>query len=131
MASFLSPILRAPGVSHTLVHQGTGAVVADRVVGAFDSASRRKGLLGLDSMPAGEALIIAPSNAVHTFFMRFAIDVAFAARDGRIVKVCSAVPARRLCIAWRGFAAIELAAGSLSAAGVTVGDFVCVNPASR
>ena len=32
-------------------------------------------------------LVIAPTNAIHTFFMRFAIDVAFVARDGRVLKV--------------------------------------------
>jgi ethanolamine transporter EutH len=33
--------------------------------------------LGRDGLPDGTALVIAPSNAVHTFFMRFAIDVIF------------------------------------------------------
>ena len=108
-----------------------GSPVCERCLLAETPLTRLKGLLGRRGLEQGEGLLLRPAASIHTFFMRFAIDVAFAARDGRIVKVCSAVPARRLCIAWRGFAAIELAAGSLSAAGVTVGDFVCVNPASR
>src|SRR5512143_1264020 len=104
MASFVAPLLRNPALAHSLVNTHTGAVVANRLLAAFDSASRRKGLLGLDSLPEGSAMLIAPSNAVHTFFMRFPIDIAFLARDGRVLKVRPAVPARRIAAALRGYA---------------------------
>ena len=90
--SFFSPVLRTPAAKHRLVNQRNGVIVAEAVVAAFDSASRRRGLLGLDAMPAGQALIIAPSNAIHTWSMRFAIDVAFITRSGRIVKIRSTCP---------------------------------------
>jgi hypothetical protein len=76
MPSFLNPLLRNPGIPHVLVNARTGAMIARQLLTAFDSASRRKGLLGRESLAEGTALIIAPSNAVHTFFMRFPIDVA-------------------------------------------------------
>ena len=63
---------------------------------AFDSASRRTGLLRHESLPAGTGIIIAPSNAIHTFFMRFAIDVAFVTKDGKVVKLRAAVPPWRM-----------------------------------
>src|SRR4029453_17548596 len=99
MPSFIAPILRNPTVAHNLVNARTGGVVASRLLLAFDSSSRRKGLLGRNSLDEGTAMLIAPSNAVHTFFMRFRIDVAFLAKDGRVLKVRHAVPARRVTAA--------------------------------
>src|SRR5688572_10411434 len=92
MATFLKPVLRNPGEpydpgEYQLRNERTGAVLATRILTAFDSASRRTGLLRHDSLPAGTGLIIAPSNAVHTFFMRFAIDVAFVTKEGKVVKL--------------------------------------------
>ena len=93
---------------------------------AFDSASRKRGLLGRDGLPAGHALIIAPSNMVHTFFMRFPIDVLIASRDGRVVKARTSVPARRIVGALRGFAVIEMAANELARSGTLAGDRIVV-----
>ena len=89
---------------------------------AFDSATRRKGLLGRDSLPAGEGLVIAPCNAVHTWFMRFAIDVAFVSRQGKILKIRHAVPPWRLTGSLRAHAVIELPAGTLAQTETRPGD---------
>ena len=113
-----------------LVNARTGAIVADHLLTAFDSASRRQGLLGRDSLPDGNALIIAPSNAVHTFFMRFPIDIAFVRRDGRVIKVRSAVVPRRLSAAIRGFAVVELPAGALARSRTEAGDILICRPAT-
>jgi uncharacterized protein len=59
---------------------------------------------------------------VHTFFMKFPIDIVFVQRDGRVRKVCERVPARRLAGSLRAFAVIEMAAGSVAACPVTAGD---------
>jgi len=90
----------------------TGGVVADTLLPAFDSASRRTGLLKHDSLDARTAMVIAPTNAVHTFFMRFPIDIAFVARDGRILKIAANVRPWRIAAAWGGYAVVEMAAGS-------------------
>jgi uncharacterized membrane protein (UPF0127 family) len=127
MATFLTPLLREPAVARRLVNVRTGQVVASELLTAFDSASRRKGLLGRDSLPEGAAMLIAPSNAVHTFFMRFPIDVAFLARDGRVLKVRHAVPARRMTAAIRAYAVAELPAGTLQRADVRAGDVLALH----
>src|SRR5918993_3983765 len=53
----------------------TGTVIADRVAVAATRATRRTGLLHHTSLPDGEGLWIVPSRGVHTFGMKFAIDV--------------------------------------------------------
>ena len=77
-------------------------------------------------MPEGSALIIAPSQAIHTFSMRFSIDVAFVAKDGLVLKVRQAVPPRRIAVSLRAFAVIELPAGALEASDTKAGDRLLV-----
>src|SRR5215510_15098084 len=113
MPSFLSPLLREPTRPFRLVNARTGEVVANHLIGAFDSETRRTGLLAHESMPAGSAMIIAPTNAIHTFFMKFAIDVLFVTRDGVVLKTRRALAPWRMSAAWRAHAVIELAAGAL------------------
>lgn len=93
---------------------------------AFDSKSRKKGLLGRDSLADGAALVIAPCSAVHTFAMRFPIDVIFARRDGRIIKMRKAMAASRITGAIGAFAVVEMAAGTIERAAVHVGDRLVV-----
>jgi uncharacterized protein len=126
MASFLAPLLRAPSGNYRLQNTRNGLVVADQLWSAFDSATRKKGLLGRDSMPDGSALLIAPSNAIHTFFMRFPIDIAFVARDGRVVSVRTALPAWRIAFAVRAYAVVELPAGSLARSETVAGDVLSI-----
>ncbi len=127
MASFLNPLLRAPGRPARLTNTRHGGTVAADVQTAFDSKTRNKGLLGRDGLPEGSALVIAPSNAIHTFFMRFPIDVAFVARDGRVLKTRAAIPAWRLSAAWRAFAVIEVPAGTLARTDTVAGDVLGVD----
>jgi uncharacterized protein len=109
-----------------IVNECTGVPLATRVEAAFDSASRKKGLLGRDGLARRHAIVIAPSNAIHTFFMRFAIDVVFAAKDGTVVGLRKSLPAWRIAIAPRAYCAIELAAGSIARNSVAVGDRLVV-----
>ena len=129
MTSFLNPLVRAGATGHLLINVRTRGVVADRLLTAFDSASRRRGLLGRDGLPPGAALIIAPSNAVHTFSMRFPIDVAFVARDGRVIKVRRAVPPWRVTASLRGFCVIEFPAGTRARSDTNAGDSLICEPA--
>jgi uncharacterized protein len=120
-AHFLAPMVDEPSRHWRLVHEATGRTLAHTLHGAFDSASRKSGLLGRDAWPAGEALVIAPCQAVHTVGMQFPIDVLFARRDGTVNKVRTAVRPWRMTGAWRAFAVIEMAAGTLEACGCAVG----------
>jgi uncharacterized membrane protein (UPF0127 family) len=129
MPSFLSPLLRDPASSFCLRNARSRAIVATRVLTAVDSASRRTGLLGQAAMPDGCALVIAPTNAIHTFFMRFTIDVAFVTRDGRVVKIRPALRPWRLTGALRAWAVIEVGSGALARSGTARGDHLEVVPA--
>jgi len=126
MANFLLPIIRDAERAYQLRNVRTGQLVAQTVVPAFESRARRRGLLGRDSFPDGSAMIIAPSNAIHTFWMRFAIDVMFVRRNGVVVKVQQELSPWRVAVAPLGYAAIELPAGSLRRSDVQVGDILAL-----
>ena len=106
----------------------TGVPVADAVELAATRASRRRGLLGRDHLEPSAAMILAPCGAVHTAFMRFAIDVVFVDRDGRALKIVRELAPWR--IAWSPFAhaVVELAGGRLRSCDVSVGDRLYLAP---
>lgn len=122
MPHLLSAMLDAPGATWTLRNATRGTLLCTDLQPAFDSASRRKGLLGRDALRPGEGLVIAPCSAVHTFRMRFPIDVVYLARDGRVVATRPELPPARVSASWRAFAVVEVAAGEAAASGTHVGD---------
>jgi uncharacterized protein len=122
MPHFLVPLLRQPSGGYGLRVRGRDELIATRVETAFDSAARRRGLLGRDGLEAGCALIIAPCSSVHTAFMRFALDLAFVARDGTVMKVAAGVAPWRVRLTFRAFAVVEMASGSALSQRVRAGD---------
>ena len=89
---------------------------------AITGAQRRKGLSGRDSVEG--VLVIRPCRQVHTFGMKFPIDVAFCDRYGFVLHATTLGPGRLSKPVFRAYFAIEAAAGSLSRWGVSLGDVV-------
>jgi uncharacterized membrane protein (UPF0127 family) len=127
-AAFLAPLLAAPHAPLALVNDSRRALIAARVEPALDSRARRRGLLGRDHLETETAFLIAPSNAVHTFGMRFPIDLLFVARDGQVLKRIVALPRRRLAAAFGAFATIELSANHPAVRETRVGDRLRLEP---
>jgi uncharacterized protein len=89
-------------------------VLADRAQMADTPAARMKGLLGRESLAAGEALVIKPCQSVHMFFMRFAIDVIFVGKDNTVVGSCPRLSPFALSpVFWKSSCAVELPAGTI------------------
>jgi hypothetical protein len=122
MPSFLSPLIKSPDAPLTLRNERTGAVVASRLEPAFERTTRNRGLLGRTGLSDGHALVIAPCNGVHTFFMKFTIDAFFVARDGTVRKVARGLRPWRVALSPRSFAVIEMADGAAERADVRAGD---------
>jgi uncharacterized membrane protein (UPF0127 family) len=98
---------------------------------ADTAASRSHGLLGRDSLAPGDGLILDPCRLIHTFFMRFAIDVVFFDRQQRVTRVARDV--RPFRFAWGGWSArvtLELPAGTLTRIPVAPGAQLRLEPAS-
>jgi hypothetical protein len=79
--------------------------------------------MGRRALPEGQALLLDPCTSVHTFFMRFAIDVIFLDKDFRVVKIIPAMKPWRTALGGRGaHSALELNGGVAQASGLEVGD---------
>lgn len=105
-----------------LINERTRAPIATDVELASTRATRRRGLLGRDSLPPSAALMLTPCVAVHTAFMRFPIDIVFLDGDGYAVKLACDVPPWRMAGSSRARSVVEMAAGSLRRNAVVLGD---------
>lgn len=100
------------------------SVLAEQAELADRGATRRKGLLGRDGLAPGEGLWILPCESVHTFGMKFAIDLIYIDRKHRVRKVRSAVLPWRLSACLSAHSVIELAVGTVQATRTTRGDIL-------
>jgi uncharacterized membrane protein (UPF0127 family) len=82
-----------------------------RVHEARGLRARRRGLAGLEDLDADRALRIRRCRAVHTFGMRFALDLVWLAADGSVVRVDLEVPPRRHRWCRRAAAVVETKGG--------------------
>ena len=100
-----------------------GATLAANVQVADTPRSRRIGLLHHATLGPEEGLWIYPTWAIHTFGMRFPIDVVFLDRHLRVRRIYHRLaPFRLTSPVWGARSVLELASGSLAGTGTEVGD---------
>lgn len=102
--------------------------LAHNVDVADHGAKRRKGLLGRETLSAGDGLWIVPCEAVHTFGMQFPIDLVYLDRDKRVKKVRHGVPPWRLSGCLFAHSVLELASGSIRRTHTAPGDILGFSP---
>src|SRR4051794_22793078 len=100
------------GEDRTVILRGeAGRIVCERCQLADGPVSRARGLLGRSALAPGEGLLLRPAFSVHTFFMRFSIDIVFLDRSGEVVAVAESVRPWRTATRFRARAVLELPAG--------------------
>lgn len=99
-------------------------VLAQTVLVADTFFTRLKGLLGTSRLPEGQALLIRPCSSVHTFGMRYDIDVLFISHEGQILKIMSKMPPGKIAWCKESAYVIEMPGGTASAKVVRVGDYL-------
>jgi uncharacterized protein len=99
-----------------------GTVLADAADVADTSAKRRTGLLKHTSLEPGEGLWIAPCEAVHSFGMKFAIDLVYLDRKKKVRKIRKEMVPRRLSACLTAHSVLELPVGAIEASRTEPGD---------
>ncbi|MER5932878.1 DUF192 domain-containing protein [Streptomyces sp. NPDC002054] len=89
--------------------------------------ARTRGLLGRDGIEG--ALLLTPAASVHTFRMRFAIDVAYLDRAGTVLAVTTMRPGRLGLPRLRARRVLEAEAGTMAAWGIRPGVRLHIEPA--
>ena len=105
-----------------VANQTKGQVLADRADIADTSAKRRTGLLKHTELKPGEGLWIAPCEGVHTFGMKFPIDVLFLNKKKKILKARPDMVRGRIAFSLLAHSVLELPAGTLAKTGTVAGD---------
>ena len=96
--------------------------LADRADIADTSAKRRTGLLKHTGLERGEGLWIVPCEGVHTFAMKFTIDVVFLDKKRKIRKIRPNMVKSRISLSLLAHSVLELPAGTLDQTGTQKGD---------
>ena len=97
-------------------------MLADSADIAVTSAKRLIGLSKHSGLEPGEGLWIAPCEGVHTFGMKFPIDVIFLSKKKVVLKTRPDMGKRRLALSLRAYSVLELPAGILAETGTIAGD---------
>ncbi len=99
-----------------------GRVVVEHCLVAARPLRRMRGLLGRRSLAGGEGILLQPAASIHTFFMRFPIDVVFLDRERVVVGIAYELRPWRATAERGAHAALELASGECERRGVAIGD---------
>lgn len=106
-----------------LINQKNNLTIAVNLKFADTLKDRIDGLLKYQELPPGNALMLKPCNSIHSFFMRFAIDVVFIDKQNRVVRTISQFKPWRISgICFFAHACIELPAGTIQSACLSIGD---------
>ena len=110
------------------IDRTSGKELAPNLSVAVTPFARLKGLLGKSSLPVGEGLWIKPCNSVHTFGMRFPIDVLFLDKKKHVVGLARTLRPNRISRLYLSASSvIELPAGTIDIAGSCVGNEVAID----
>lgn len=110
------------GTEHVCLTRADGRVVVEHCLVAARPLRRMRGLLGRRSLPGGEGILLRPAASIHTFFMRFPIDVVFLDRELVVVGIERDLHPWRAAARKRSHAVLELAAGECARRGLREGD---------
>ena len=123
-------MLARPRPSLRLVHVDSGQVLAERLERPRSFLGRGLGLMFRPCLAPGTGMWIVPCSGIHTFFMRFPIDVVFLDRRQRVVRVYPGLRRWRLVpLVWRAHSVVELPAGTIHGLGLRPGDELSIETA--
>lgn len=111
-----------------ILNRSKQTTLAHRATAARTFCERLRGLMFRPGLAQGEALVLVGDNTIHTFFMRFPIDVLYLDRKGRVLRLEEAMPPWRVGPVVGGCRYIvELPTGAIRVTQTTVGDVILLD----
>ncbi len=112
------------GFMGLIVESDSGkCTIADKYTIADTFLTRFLGLMGKRALPPGFALILKPCNSIHTFFMRFPIDVVFLNSENKAIHLIRCIKPWRISrIISNAACVVELPCGLIDSSNIKVGD---------
>lgn len=106
-----------------------GTILAERCRLADTVWKRMVGLLNRRQFDRGEGLVLNHCYGIHTFFMRFPIDVLFLDQDYRVLRTVPELRPFRISVVKKALYVVELPAGVIAASQTQVGDQIQIRTA--
>lgn len=98
-------------------------ILGETIEVAATATQKVRGLLGRECLEDGQGLLFKGASSLHTFFMRFPIDIIYTDRKGKVLKAAAEVkPFKLVAAPLRAYYAIELPAGAIARSETRVGD---------
>ena len=107
-----------------MINQTRNTILAVDAIMADTPLKRMKGLLGRKKLEDGQALILNPSNSIHSFFMRFTIDALFLDKENKVVAAVTLSPWRLTRVYFNAILVIELPEGTIKTTHTQKGDII-------
>jgi len=103
--------------------------IAERAQIAAGLPERLRGLLGKTHLMPNEALVLKPCSAIHTFFMKFPIDVLFLDQNMHVIRLIQDfLPNRLSPTIWGAKMVVELPAGEIAKTNTSLDDILEFKP---
>ena len=99
-----------------------GTMISSKAKIATSFGLRLKGLMFDRSLDESQALIFYNAPAIHTCFMRFAIDIVFLDKENRVIRICEAIKPWKMVFCPSSKLVIELPANRASRRSLKIGD---------
>jgi len=109
-------------VKYRLRNVTRGTVLGEAIDIADTSAKRTTGLLKHSELRAGEGLWIVPCEGVHTFFMKFPLDLVYIDKKNVVRKAVANVPPWRVSLCLMAHSIVELPVGTIEGSATRKGD---------
>ena len=113
-----------------LVNATHKTVVSDRCHFANTVLKRMIGLLNRGRFDQGEGLLLDRCYGIHTFGMRFPIDVLFLDKDLHVIRAIKALPPYRTCAVRKSVYVLEVPVGAIEASCTEEGDQIQISNAN-
>ena len=113
---------------YNLYNKSKNCLIASRAVVADNFLLRLKGLMFRKGMDQEEAIIFYHTPSIHTFFMRFPIEVVFLNKKMQVVEIHQKLGPRRVVFSASASIAVELTVGKTSNKTLEIGDILELTP---
>src|SRR5258708_39814748 len=113
-----------------LVNATKKTVVSDNCHFANTVLKRMVGLLNRGKLDKGEGLLLDRCHGIHTFGMRFPIDVLFLDKDFCVIRASKALPPYRTCVLKKSVYVLEVPVGALDTSRTVEGDQIQIRTAN-
>lgn len=105
-----------------IVNLANGIILADNATFAGSFPDRLRGLMFRESLAEGECLVIRPCKIIHSFGVRFSLDVVFVSKDNEAVhQIENFRPGRVSPFVFKSSLVLELPAGTIKKTGTQKG----------